>query len=1019
MDFKLNYHKSLEHLHINCEEPRAYFVPFGSEEGTASPLRSDSDRFISLCGDWDFKFYENESAVDDFLADGFEAENFDKLTVPMSWQICHERGYDTPNYTNIRYPFPLDPPHIPAEQNPCGLYVRTFKLSDKELDEREVYINFEGVDSCFYLFVNDNFAAYSQVSHMTTEVNITKYLQTGENTLKVLVFKWCDGSYLEDQDKFRFSGIFREVYLLSREKVHIVDIAIKTALNPSFTQGGIDIDVKVNGAAEVEAKLYAPNGALMGNTINKVNGFDTLDLIVGSPKLWSDENPQLYTLVIRCGGEYISQKVGMRQIEIKDRVVYINGKKVKAKGVNRHDSHPLLGAATPTDHMWEDLMILKRHNVNMIRTSHYPNDPRLLDMCDIVGIYVCDETDLETHGMQPIGWDGLTDSPEWTEAYLDRAIRMYERDKNHASVIMWSLGNESGVGRNQKAMADYLHRRNPENIVHGEDISRRIYNNGNYGTDFEKYNDCVDVESYMYPSLDRCRRVLAQKNNKKPLFLCEYSHAMGNGPGNLKDYWDIIYSSDSFFGGCVWEFLDHSVAEGDDKYNAPHYIYGGDYGDFPHDSNFCVDGLVYPDRRPHYGMLEYKQVIKPFAVSLTESGNLSIKNLRYFNDLSDTDIYWSVEKNGRIVKEGRISEPKVKPQTRRTYKLDIKDLADENAFVYLNISVRSNKNTIWASVGYELGFDQIVLSEPKTKLVDTAKGSDLCVIENGCEISVADRDTVYKVDKLSGLITSICDRGREMLASPISPAIWRAPTDNDMYIKREWYGALYDRAVSNCRKTALVSADNERAVVAVDFVFSAPVQAPILRGKAIYTFVSGRGVSIAYDIKVRENAPVLPRFGAELTMTEDSENLSYFGRGEAESYADKRHASKMGVYKTTVTDNFEHYVRPQENMAHIDTKWVKVSTPAGHGLVFLRESGDFSFNCSHFTSKQITETSHDYELVPLKETVVNIDFKHNGIGSNSCGPGVSRECTFAQKEIHFSFRILPALVNDICPFKEI
>ncbi len=1019
MNFKFDYHKSLEYLHVGCEKPRAYFVPFDTEEGSKSYLRAESERFTSLCGDWDFKFYENEEKLDDFLADGFTTEGFDKLTVPMSWQVKHENGYDTPNYTNVRYPFPLDPPHIPAEQNHCGLYVRSFKLSDAELDGRDIYLNFEGVDSCFYLFVNDEFAAYSQVSHMTTEVNITKYIHSGENTLKVLVFKWCDGTYLEDQDKFRFSGIFREVYLLSRDKIHITDFYVKTELNPSFSQGGINIETEINGKAEVEVKLYAPCGSLIGSTINHVDGSDELDLIVGSPKLWSDEDPKLYTLVIRCGNEYITQHIGMRRYEIRDRVVYVNGKKVKAKGVNRHDSHPLLGSATPTDHMWEDLMILKRHNVNMIRTSHYPNDPRFLEMCDRAGMLVCDETDLETHGMQPIGWDGLTNSSDWTEAYLDRAVRMFERDKNRPCVIFWSLGNESGIGQNQKVMADYLHRRNPENIVHCEDISRRIYNNGNYGTEFEPYNDVIEVESYMYPSLHHCNVILSQKNNPRPLFLCEYSHAMGNGPGNFKDYWDLIYANDCFFGGCVWEFLDHSVAEGDDKFNDPHYTYGGDYGDFPHDGNFCVDGLVYPDRRPHQGLLEFKQVIKPFAVTLTEGGNLSVKNLRYFKDLSDTDLYWSVEKNGKIIKEGRIAGLNVKPQTRKTYKLDVKELAEENAFVYLNISVRSNRNTPWAPVGYELGFEQIVLSERAARPAENAKGNDLCVCENDREIVISDKDTVYKINKLSGLVVSICDKGREMLASSITPAIWRAPTDNDMYIKREWYGAFYDKATTNCRKTELVSADGASAVVAVDLVFSAPIQAPILRGRAIYTVLSGNGIKVEYDFKVRSNAPVLPRFGAEFKMTKDSENVVYFGRGDAESYADKRHASRIGVYKTTATDNFEHYVRPQENMAHTDTKWLKVSTPAGHGLVFLRDSGDFSFNCCHFTAKQLTETKHDYELVPIKETVVNIDYKHNGIGSNSCGPGVRSDCTFSEKEIHFSFRILPALVNNVCPFKEI
>ena len=1017
MDFRFDYHKSLEHLHVGCEAPRAYFIPYGNEETAKRGLRAESEYFTSLCGDWDFKYYENESFIDEFLDDGFVAEGFDKLTVPMSWQVCHERGYDTPNYTNIRYPFPVEPPFVPADRNHCGLYVRSFDMNEKELSEREIYINFEGVDSCFYLFVNDRFAAYSQVSHMTSEINITKYLRGGENTIKVLVFKWCDGSYLEDQDKFRLSGIFREVYLLSREKTHITDLFIKTYLSDVFQKGRITVDSKLNGDAKVEYKLYSPSGDELCRSVS--NG-ETVEFCLDAPELWCDESPKLYTIIAKCGGEYIAQAVGMRSVEIKNRVLYINGKKVKGKGVNRHDSHPLLGAATPMDHMLNDLYILKRHNVNMIRTSHYPNDPRFLELCDRLGFYVCDETDLETHGMGiHVGaWDMLTDSPEWTESYLDRVERMYERDKNRPSVIMWSLGNESGVGQNQAAMSDYLHSRDARNIVHCEDISRRIYN-PDHDPAIEKYNRYVDVESYMYRSVEGCQAVLKDKSKTKPLFLCEYSHAMGNGPGDLKDYWDVIYANDSFFGACVWEFLDHSVAEGDDKYNDPHYIYGGDYGDFPNDGNFCVDGLVYPDRRPHYGLLEYKQVIKPFSVQLTDNGGIKIKNLRYFENLTDTDLFWTVERNGKVVKEGRIAGLNVKPQTSKTYKLDLSDLTLDEGFVYLNVSLRSNKTRPWAEIGYELGFDQITLLEKSNDGDVNAFGDQLTLTDSRYALTVKDGDTVYVVDKINGLVTSIVDRGREMLASPVKPTIWRAPTDNDRQLKNEWYKAFYDKVTVNCHSVKLVSFDDRSVVIESEFSLGAAAHIPVINATVRYTVLLGNGLTVDYKVNVRNGAVELPRFGVEFLMTRDSEYVRYFGRGEAESYVDKRYASKMGVYQTTASNNFEHYVRPQENMAHTDTKWMSVATPGGHGLLFLRGNKDFSFNCSHYTAKQITETAHDYELIPMKETVVNIDYKQNGIGSNSCGPKLARKFAFEDKYFEFSFRILPSLVNDVCPFKKI
>ena len=1018
MKFEFNYHKSLQYLHVNCEKPRAYFVPHTTECSAKRNNRAESKLFTSLCGDWDFKYYPNETFIDDFVAPDFTTEGFDKLTVPMSWQINHKKGYDTPNYTNVNYPFTVDPPYVP-NNNPCGLYVRSFEMT--ELGDKEYYINFEGVDSCFYLFINDEFAAYSQVSHMTSEINITKLLKKGVNTIKVLVFKWCDGSYVEDQDKFRFSGIFREVYLLAREKTHVKDIFIKTYIADDYRSATLSAELTLTGEANVEYKLCAPCGCTLAEGVTN-NG--KIEISVDSPSLWSDEIPTLYKLYVKCAGEYICQNIGFKRVEIIGRVVYINGKKVKCKGVNRHDSHPILGSATPMDHMLEDLYILKRHNVNMIRTSHYPNDPRFLELCDEVGFMVCDETDLETHGMRygkngSKSWDDLTDGDEWTETYLDRVERMYERDKNRACVVMWSLGNESGVGKNQVLMSEYLHSRDERNIVHCEDISRRRFRTDRYDdTDqYAKYECAIDVDSFMYYSPTQCDFHLNKiKGLTRPLFLCEYSHAMGNGPGDLKEYWDVIYANDAFFGGCVWEFLDHSVAEGDNKYTDPHYVYGGDYGDYPNDGNFCVDGLVYPDRRPHYGLLEYKQVIKPFSVEL-DGNNLRIKNLRYFKDLTDTDLVWSVEANGRVIKEGRLVNLNVKPQTRRTYKLDL-GYIPEDKFVYLNISARSNASTPWASVGYELGFDQFVLNEPATSDVK-AEENALCLKNEKYTATIVDGETVYTFDKLHGTLTSIVDNGRELLASPLELSIWRAPTDNDRKIKLEWAKYGYPNATHMCYGTEVIVDQANAVKVIAKISMGEKAMPPIFHSTVTYTVISGKGVKVDIDADVKEEVNSLPRFGMQLSMVEDSETIVYFGRGEAESYIDKRHASKMGVYRTTASKNFEHYVRPQENMAHTDTKWVSVSSVAGHGLVFLRSDKDFSFNCCHFTPKQLTETRHDYELVPLKETVVNIDYRHNGIGSASCGPTLPARLSLLEKKINFSFRIMPAFANNICPFKEI
>ena len=715
------YHTSLASLHVGCEKPRSYFIPYETELLAQKDNRAQSENFVSLCGDWDFHYYPSIVDAPDFLSKEFTTDGFDKLSVPRSWQTMLERGYDTPNYTNVRYPFPVDPPHVPTV-NPCGLYVRDLFVEPSLLN-KEIYINFEGVDSCFYLFVNDTFAGYSQVSHSTSEIKITHLLHGGVNTFKVLVFKWCDGSYLEDQDKYRYSGIFREVFLLARDKKHIEDIYVRTSVSEDLTEATVMLDLSAKEALSYEYRLTAPSGEVVAS------GTATTDekpaICVKNPALWSDENPVLYTLMLHCGSEYICQLVGLKDLRMKGRVIYINGKKVKAKGVNRHDSHPILGSATPMDHMLRDLYLMKQHNVNTVRTSHYPNDPRFLTLCDKLGLYVIDETDLETHGMYAVKyWDAFSNDPAWQEAYLDRCERMFERDKNHGCVIMWSLGNESGVGQNQMAMYRYLHERMPDCIVHCEDVSRRYmqHKHINYhtipeNTTFYEYDSCADVLSFMYWSPESCLdNIIKNKSIRLPLFLCEYSHAMGNGPGDLKEYWDMIYKHDTFFGGCVWEFLDHSAAIGEDRLSNPKYTYGGDFGDFPNDGNFCVDGLVYPDRRPHTGLLEYKQAIKPFAVTLLDmkQGLIRIKNLRYFTALSDLSLFWTFTQRGVIVRDGFIPAVNVRPQSSMQYKLDLGGV-DLSLGGELLISLRQNRSTAWSDAGYEVGFEQFTLAEDVQK----------------------------------------------------------------------------------------------------------------------------------------------------------------------------------------------------------------------------------------------------------------------------------------------------------------
>lgn len=1005
MDFAFNYHKSLSTLHVGCTEPRAYYVPYSSEKSALRDVRSESENFVSLCGDWDFKFYENADRIDDFTSDGFKCDGFDKMTVPMSWQTKWRQGYDTPNYTNVNYPFPVNPPHIP-ENNPCALYNRNFTVDADRLAKKSVFINFEGVDSCFYLFINNKFAAYSQVSHMTSEVDITTFLHAGENNIKVLVFKWCTGSYLEDQDKFRYSGIFREVYLLYRDALHIEDIYARQSVSEDLSKAVIDLELSANGKTDAAAKLLSPDGEIVAEKKISVNKNGEAKIVVDEPQLWNDEEPWLYSLLITCGSEVIYLPIALRRYEIKNGVIYINGKKVKGRGVNRHDSDPVLGAATPYDHMVRDLHIMKRHNVNMVRTSHYPNDPRFLTLCDKLGFYVCDETDLETHGMNTIDWGMLTNSDEWTESYLDRVQRMFERDKNHGCIIFWSLGNEFGRGKNQKIMAKYLHDRMPGCFVHCEDqTARGLPENTQY----------IDIYSRMYPSTGELKALL--KTEKRPIYLCEYCHAMGNSPGDLEEYWDLIWANDNFFGGCVWEFTDHASADGD-IYNAPEYKYGGDFGDYPSDGNFCCDGLVYPDRTPHTGLLELKQVQKPFEVTAFDkkTGKLKIKNRRYFTSLSDCDLCWNVERNGTVIAQGRFTNPAVKPQHQRTFEIPF-DFDATDGFSYLNLSLTANYATPWSAPGYELGFDQITLSELPDKTEKSEKQAVKAEIA-GNEIKISAKNTHYTVSRFTGLITSVVDNGRDLVTAPIVPNIWHAPLDNDKNNRVEWYNIGMDRSVNTCLGCELTKSDSE-AVVTTEISMGAAARREILRFKLTYTFTPDGAVTFDFDVKCGKDVPELPRFGVMITMPQDTEKLKYFGRGPVESYEDKHLASKTGLYTSSISDHFENYIRPQENMAHNGTKWAQVYSYAGHGLMALKCEDDISFNASHYTPKMLTKTKHNYELKPLKETFFCIDKRHSGVGSNSCGPRVAEKYRFKAEDFTFKFKLIPVFAENIDPFSMI
>lgn len=1033
MPFEIpDYHKTLDTLHLGCERPHAYFIPYESAEKAREGERNRSAFFKTLDGTWDFHFYPSVTEVPDFRT--APVTQWDKLDVPMNWQNALGRGYDTPNYTNVNYPYPVDPPHVPNE-NPCGLYSRDFTVSADYLAEKDVMLTFEGVDSCFYLFVNNRFVAYSQVSHTTSEVDITAYIHEGTNNLKVLVLKWCDGSYLEDQDMYRASGIFREVYLLARDRVRIEDIFVKPVLASDFSSATAEIELSVKGRLPLSYRLYdAEERTVTEGTLTAEGKTSFRTAVIGAPHLWSDELPYLYRLELCAGGETISLPVGFRRVEIVGDVVLINGKKVKAKGVNRHDSHPLLGHATPMEHMLRDIMIMKAHNINMVRTSHYPNDPRFLLLCDKYGLYVCDEADIECHGIGIYTYDPrLTNDPAWTAAYLDRAERMLERDKNHPAIIMWSVGNESGPGVNHKAESDYFRTRDGSRLIHAEDESRRagqadaaLRDGRSVPVDPAAYRAYYDVESRMYPPISYVKDyLLNKKKTHKPVFLCEYCHAMGNGPGDLAAYWDLIYKHDRFFGGCVWEFTDHSVAIGDNVYADPHYTYGGDFGDHPHDGNFCVDGLVYPDRRPHKGLKELKQVLKPFALSY-ENGTLTVKSLRHFRDLSDLSLSYTLERNGETIESRTVGAMAIAPERSRRYPLFAADRVFDECTT-LTVSVKQNTATPWGEIGAEVGFARFLLSDAVTHTPCGPRG-EITLSETEKAYTVRYGETEITVSRVNGLITAIRENGKDMITAPVTPSIFRAPTDNDRTVKADWYAAGYDKATVHAYSVIAEKTDGE-VCIRSELSLGAPAKDPVLKMQLTYTMRPGCAVRVdchadrfdlrrtATDAYWDENRtfgfPMLPRFGFRFTMPEGCEQVRYFGYGPEDAYEDMNLSSRLAFFRTTVTDNFEPYVRPQENRAHKGTRFADVSSIAGHGLFFGAKS--FSFSFSHFTPEQLARTAHNYELVPSRETTVFIDYRNNGIGSRSCGPELEPPYRIDEKEIDFTFFFRPSFVGNESP----
>ena len=1003
------YYENLSVLHENTMPARAYYIPASKRMDNLVEHREESDRMQLLNGTWKFQYFTSIYNIkDSFFEKNYDTENFDEIQVPSVWQMA---GYDTHQYTNIRYPFPFDPPYVPQDI-PCGAYVHTFEYSRDEKAPKS-FLNFEGVDSCFYVWINGSYIGYSQVSHMTSEFDVTDVLQDGTNTVAVLVMKWCDGSYLEDQDKFRMSGIFRDVYILKRPKQAISDYHIKTRIEDMLAK--VEIEMKFYSPLNVKISIEDRNGAVVA--LGSIAEEGTAVLEIASPELWNTENPYLYKLILETENEVIVDHIALRKIEIKDQVIYLNGQKIKFRGVNRHDSDPVTGFTINPEQITTDLTLMKQHNFNAIRSSHYPNAPFFYEMCDKYGFMVIDEADIEAHGPFMIyrkedtdynrfkRWnEKIADDPVWEEAIVDRVKLMVERDKNRFCIVMWSMGNESAYGCNFEKALEWTKNFDPDRITQYESARYR-----NYDETYDYSN--LDVYSRMYPALSEIQEYL-DKDGSKPFLLVEYCHSMGNGPGDFEDYFQMIQDNDKMCGGFVWEWCDHAIAHGTAENGKTIYAYGGDHGEEIHDGNFCMDGLVYPDRTVHTGLLEYKNVYRPARVISydKESGELVLHNYMDFDDLKDyVKISYELTQDGLVISKGKLPEVSAAPHSEG--KINLKINVPESGKCYLKFIYHLKKELPLLDEDHILGFDEIEVSQKDAKcqlaekwVEKTVTDSELQVSEDDTQIHIKGREFAYTIDRRTALFTEMKFAGREYLNHPMELNIWRAPTDNDMYIKSEWKKAHYDKAYTRAYTTEVVQGKHGVKITSHASVVAETVQ-KILDVTITWKIEAAGKIDADIAVTKDDEFPDFPRFGVRMFLDKKLSAVRYFGMGPQESYCDKHQAASHGLYHANVDDLHEDYIRPQENGSHYDCEYVELNN-SRYGIVVSAENA-FSFNASYYTQEELEKKTHNYELTESDSVVFCVDYALNGIGSNSCGPVVLDQYRFDDVLFRFQFTLIP------------
>ena len=985
------YHENPAVQHVGTLPPRNAFTPFAPEQDPFGTEENSALR-MSLNGDWGFAAYD---APEDAPETWWEAESTRTMPVPGNWEM---NGCGKPVYVNIRYPIPYDPPYVPRK-NPTGIYRRVFTARLREGIRWRLC--FEGVDSCFYVRINGQFLGYSQGTHNTSEFDATPLLREGENELAVMVLKWCDGTYLEDQDKWRMSGIIRDVYFLLRAEGSVERYRITTLCEGENGR----ISVRWEAEEPVRLELRGPEGLLLEATGEER---ESHEFVIPRAEQWNAEKPRLYSLTLRTREEVIGERIGIRKAEIRNGVFRINGQPVKLRGVNRHESHPVTGACVSAEDMRRDLLLMKRYNINAIRTSHYPPAAAFLRMCDELGFYVIDEADIESHGSVEAslttdhGFDYsgialLANRQDYEEAILDRVRRMVERDLNRPCVVFWSMGNESGYSLAFEHALRWVKQRDPSRLTHYQSI--HLLKGAPVPNESA---DVLDMVSTMYPPPEEIDRFLANPLETRPYFMCEYAHAMGNGPGGAEAYWRKIYAHPRLMGGCVWEWCDHGIQTGEEPDGTPVYRYGGDFGEKNHDGNFCIDGLVFPDRRPHRGLEEIGQIYRPVRVN-REGDCFVFRNMLAFTAAEELlTCRYEIEQNGNLRGQGRIALhlPPLKTQTVAVPEVD----GIPGSGVFIRFIFEAPRDTEWIRKGETVAFEQICLSDPIPQFTkETAEKAGLTLGETRTGIIVKGEGFAYCFSRETGLPENLTVAGTELLKAPAAWNLWRAPTDNDAPFRARWERFhLMDPVPKVYRMEAR---PGQEAEIRTESSLGWESHMPIVRISSVWKIRGDGTLILQADAKVAEERPPLPRFGLTLRLPGETERAEYLGYGPGESYADKREAAWWSAFSEQADEAREKHIRPQESGAHTGCTLLRV-TGSGTGLRIAAEQ-PFTFRLTHYSQEAETAARHRDELRPEEDSLLYLDAAQAGIGTGSCGPIPAPEYLLDRKEIHCCFEIKP------------